>query len=189
MGLPGWPFAGLAGLKVAIEKTEMVTEDASEDLSAGALNSDGNAELRRTWSPLAALSPRAPAGFTVYLLRVRHLDAGWGGVRRKRFADFTRLADTVNAAIGVHRPFPSKRLLFNLDPETVEERRVELQEWLLATLTMHEHVARLLRDFVEEPVAMEWGGLADGLPALAMDALRFKLADGESAPQLRATVG
>ena len=27
----------------------------------------------------------------------------------------------------------------------MEERRVELQEWLLATLTMHEHVARLLR--------------------------------------------
>ena len=33
----------------------------------------------------------------------------------------------ISEALSVARPFPSKRLLFNMDPEIVEERREELQ--------------------------------------------------------------
>ena len=40
---------------------------------------------------------------------------------------------------------------------------------------MHENVARLLRDFLEEPIALEWGGLGDGLPILTMDPMRYLL--------------
>ena len=40
---------------------------------------------------------------------------------------------------------------------------------------MHENVARHLRDFLEEPIALEWGGLGDGLPVLAMDPMRYQL--------------
>jgi hypothetical protein len=34
-------------------------------------------------------------------------------------------------------------------------------------------------DFLEEPIALEWGGLGDGLPVLAMDPMRYRLADEE----------
>jgi hypothetical protein len=33
--------------------------------------------------------------------------------------------------------------------------------------------------FLEEPIALEWGGLGDGLPVLAMDPMRYRLADEE----------
>jgi hypothetical protein len=48
------------------------------------------------------------------------------------------------------------------------------------TIAMHENVARQLRDFLEEPIALEWGGLGDGLPILTMDPMRYLLEnDGE----------
>ena len=37
----------------------------------------------------------------------------------------------ITEALTVARHFPSKRLLFNMDPEIVEERREELQLWML----------------------------------------------------------
>eukprot|EP01043_Picozoa_sp_COSAG02_P001979 COSAG02_NODE_43_length_45989_cov_93.430181_50_plen_88_part_00 len=37
----------------------------------------------------------------------------------------------INEALTVARHFPSKRLLFNMDPDIVEERREELQLWML----------------------------------------------------------
>jgi hypothetical protein len=40
---------------------------------------------------------------------------------------------------------------------------------------MHENVARQLRDFLEEPIALEWGGHGDGLPILTMDPMRYQL--------------
>ena len=43
------------------------------------------------------------------------------------------------------------------------------------TLAMHENVARQLRDFLEEPIALEWGGHGDGLPILTMDPMRYQL--------------
>lgn len=43
------------------------------------------------------------------------------------------LTAAVSEALGVARPFPVKRLLFNMDPEIVEERREELQLWLLVS--------------------------------------------------------
>ena len=52
---------------------------------------------------------------------------------------------------------------------------------LQTTVAMHENIARQLRDFLEEPVALEWGGFGDGLPTLAMDPLRFRLSDAVAA--------
>jgi|EP01043_Picozoa_sp_COSAG02_P001978 hypothetical protein len=44
---------------------------------------------------------------------------------------------------------------------------------------MHENVARQLRDFLEEPIALEWGGLGDGLPILTMDPMRYLLENAD----------
>ena len=56
-------------------------------------------------------------------------------------------------------------------------------DFVQTTIAMHENVARQLRDFLEEPIALEWGGLGDGLPVLTMDPMRYQLKDeggGES---------
>lgn len=52
---------------------------------------------RAQWSPLARTlsggSSQGPRGYTVYHMRVKHTEAGWGGVLRKRFNAFTELAE------------------------------------------------------------------------------------------------
>lgn len=54
------------------------------------------------------------------------------GVGRCVLCSFiTQLPIDINEALNVARHFPSKRLLFNMDPEVVEERREELQLWML----------------------------------------------------------